>query len=86
MLKTYHEKYRNLLKPYQTRKEKDSYKAKLLAFKQEAMKLSLTFAPANELRPVALIYTICFDKCASCYFFVSNILLWQAEHLRIRKL
>ena len=39
MLKTYHQKYRNLLKPYQTRKEKDSYKANLLAFKQEAMKL-----------------------------------------------
>ena len=39
MLKTYHQKYRNLLKPYQTRKEKNSYKAKLLAFKQEAMKL-----------------------------------------------
>ena len=39
MLKTFHQKYRNLLKPYQTRKEKNSYKAKLLAFKQEAMKL-----------------------------------------------
>ena len=39
MLKTYHQKYRNLLKPYQTCKEKDSFKAKLLAFKQEAMKL-----------------------------------------------
>ena len=39
MLKTYHQKYRNLLKQYQTRKEEDSYKAKLLAFKQEAMKL-----------------------------------------------
>ena len=38
MLKTYHQKYRNLLKPYQTRKEKDSY-IKLLAFKQDAMKL-----------------------------------------------
>ena len=39
MLKTYHQKYQNCLKPYQTRKEKDSYKAKLLAFKLEAMKL-----------------------------------------------
>ena len=39
MLKTYHQKHRNLLKPYQTCKEKGSYKAKLLAYKQEAMKL-----------------------------------------------
>ena len=48
MLKTYHQKYRNLLKPYQTRKEKDSCKAKLLAFKQEAMKL----------------FDICICKCS----------------------
>ena len=39
MLKNYHQKYRNILKSYQTRKAKKIYKLKLEEFKQEASKL-----------------------------------------------
>ena len=39
ILKNYHEKYRNILKSYQTRKDKKNYKLELEEFKQEESKL-----------------------------------------------
>ena len=39
MLKKYHEKCRNILKSYQTRKDKKNYKLKLEELKQEASNL-----------------------------------------------
>ena len=39
MLKNYHQKYRNILKSYRTRKDNTNYKIKLAVFKQEANKL-----------------------------------------------
>jgi hypothetical protein len=38
-IKAYHEKYRNILKPYESRKNVDSYKYKLLEFQNESKKL-----------------------------------------------
>jgi hypothetical protein len=38
-IKAYHEKYRNILKPYESRKNVDRYKYKLLEFQNESKKL-----------------------------------------------
>lgn len=38
-IRAYHEKYRNILKPYESRKNVDSYKYKLLEFQNESKKL-----------------------------------------------
>ena len=70
MLKTYHQKYRNLLKPYQTREEKDSYKAKLLAFKQEAMKL----------------FDICTCKCSKSRKISAKEMAFLHDQRGVRKM